>query len=71
MATLHTPSGWARPTRLALLLSSPLVGGGFIAGGLWHGPTDPGPLVVLVPAGALMALAALLVVALARPSKQG
>lgn len=71
MTTLKTPPGWARPTRLALVLSSPLVGGGFVAGGLWHGPTDPGPLVLLVPGGALMALAALVVVAVARPSQQG
>jgi hypothetical protein len=66
MHRLETPEGWARPTRLAAWLGALLVGLGFLAGGLWHGPTDPGPAVLAVPAGALMLLAALAVVAMVR-----
>ena len=43
---------------------------GFVGGGLWHGPTDPGPLVLLVPAGAFMLLAAVAATALVRGGDQ-
>ncbi|MEZ4454373.1 MAG: hypothetical protein R3B09_33285 [Nannocystaceae bacterium] len=64
---LETPTSWARRIRVAALLGAVLVGAGFLGGGFWHGPTDPGPLVLAVPAGALMTLAALVAVALVRP----
>lgn len=66
MRRLETPERWASRCRLALLASAPLVGLGFFGGGLWHGPTDPGPIVLIVPAGAMMALAALVAIALVR-----
>ena len=66
MARLRTPERWAARCRLALLTSAPLVGLGFFGGGLWHGPTDPGPLVLVVPAGAMMALASLVAIAMVR-----
>lgn len=59
---LETPPAWARRIRLAALLGALAVAIGFVGGGLWHGPTDPGPLVVLVPAGALTVIAALLAI---------
>lgn len=63
---LDTPEPWARQIRRAALLGALLVGAGFVAGGLWHGPTDPGPPVLVVPAGALMLLASLVAAALVR-----
>ncbi|MBC8073558.1 MAG: hypothetical protein IAG13_34875 [Deltaproteobacteria bacterium] len=67
MARLHTPEPWARPIRVAALLGALLVGLGFFGGGLWHAPTDPGPLVLMVPAGAMMLLASCVAVAMLRP----
>lgn len=65
---LSTPPSWAGRVRTAGLLGALLVGLGFVGGGVWHARTDPGPLVLLVPAGALMLLAALLAVAWLRAS---
>jgi hypothetical protein len=48
MARLHTPVAWATRIRLAAFLGALAVGFGFVGGGLWHGPTDPGPLVLLL-----------------------
>lgn len=67
MQRLRTPPVWATRCRLALALAAPTVGLGFFGGGLWHGPTDPGPIVLVVPAGAMMALAALVAIAIVRP----
>lgn len=64
---LSTPQAWARKIRVASLGGAVLVGLGFIGGGLWHGPTDPGPIALVVPAGALMLLASLVALALVRP----
>ncbi len=61
---LGTPASWAGRIRMACLLGAVLVGGGFFAGGLWHGPTDPGIPVLLVPAGALLVLSSLVATAL-------
>jgi hypothetical protein len=69
MGRLETPAPWARRIRLAALLGAVLVGGGFIGGGLWHGPTDPGPIVLVVPAGAMLLLTATVAVALVRPDE--
>ena len=66
--TLQTPAVWATRVRLAAWLGSVLVGLGFVGGGLWHGPTDPGPLVLMVPAGAMMLVASIVAVALVRQS---
>lgn len=68
---LATPRGWASRIRLASWSGGLLVGLGFMGGGLWHGPTDPGPLVLLVPAGALMLLASLVATAILRPDDTG
>ena len=68
MARLDTPGVWATRIRQAALAGAVLVPLGFAGGGLWHGPTDPGPLVLVVPAGAMMLLASVLAVALLRPS---
>ena len=68
MERLETPAPWASRIRPAGLLGACLVGGGFVGGGLWHGQTDPGPLVLVVPAGAMMLLACAVAVALVRPS---
>ena len=67
MVRLRTPEAWARLVRVACLAGAALVGGGFAAGGAVHGPTDPGPAILLVPAGAMLWLAALAVVCLVRP----
>lgn len=64
---LETPSAWARRIRVAALVGALLVGLGFLGGGLWHGPTDPGPLILAVPAGALLMLSALIAAAIVRP----
>lgn len=64
---LQTPTPWARRTRVAALLGALFVGFGFVGGGLWHGRTDPGPLVLLVPAGALLLLCSLVAIAVVRP----
>lgn len=66
MERLRTPDAWAKRIRIAALLGAALVGLGFIGGALWHGPTDPGPLVLVVPAGAMMLLASTVAVALLR-----
>jgi len=66
---LGTPAVWARRVRLGALVGALAVGLGFIGGGLWHGPTDPGPLVLVVPAGALLLLSSVLAVALLRASE--
>ncbi len=63
---LATPEPWARVIRPAGLCGALLVGFGFIVGGLWHGPTDPGLPVLVVPAGALMLLGAVVCAALVR-----
>ncbi len=63
---LGTPSGWAARVRVAAWSGALIVGLGFVGGGVWHGPTDPGPLVLLVPAGALMLVASLVAVAILR-----
>lgn len=70
LGRLATPCGWATRIRLAALCGALLVGLGFVGGGLWHGPTDPGPLVLLVPAGALMLLAALVATAMLRSAPE-
>jgi hypothetical protein len=66
---LRTPEALAGPARAVALAGGVAVGLGFIGGGLWHGPTDPGPLVLLVPAGAFGLLAALTLTVLARPDE--
>lgn len=66
MHRLATPDAWARRVRMAAWLGAVCVGVGFFGGGLWHGPSDPGPLVLIVPAGALMLLASCVSVGLVR-----
>lgn len=56
---LRTPAAWATRIRPAALVGALAVGLGFVGGGLWHGPTDPGPLVLAVPAGAMLLLSSL------------
>lgn len=68
LGQLATPEVWAGKIRVAALLGALLVGAGFMAGGLTHGPTDPGPPVLVVPAGALLLLAAVVATALVRPT---
>lgn len=63
---LRPPLAWARRIRVAALGGAAAVGLGFIGGGLWHGPTDPGPLVLAVPAGALLLLCSLVALAVLR-----
>ena len=65
---LATPEPWAGKIRVAALVGALLVGAGFMAGGLTHGPTDPGPPILVVPAGALLMLAAVTATALVRPT---
>ncbi len=65
---LRTPERWAAKIRVAGVLGASLVGIGFFGGGLWHGPTDPGPMVLLVPAGAFMLVTSLVAVAVLRPT---
>ena len=67
MERLETPAAWAGKIRAAAWTGAALVGVGFVAGGLLHGPTDPGPPILLVPAGALMVLTSAVAVALVRP----
>jgi peptidoglycan/LPS O-acetylase OafA/YrhL len=64
---LKTPTAWARRIRGAAWIGALLVGAGFVAGGLLHGPTDPGMPVLIVPAGALMLVMSLVACALVRP----
>lgn len=64
---LATPMRWAIRIRVAGLLSAILVGVGFVGGGLWHGPSDPGVLVLMVPAGAFLGVTSLVALALVRP----
>jgi hypothetical protein len=59
MERLRTPATWATRIRPAALVGALAVGLGFVGGGLWHGPTDPGPLVLAVPAGAMLLLSSL------------
>ncbi len=68
---LHTPPAWASKVRLAAWTGALFVGVGFMAGGLTHGPTDPGPPILIVPAGALLLLMALVATALVRPGDPG
>ena len=63
---LQTPRIWATRIRIAAWVGALAVGLGFVGGGLWHGPTDPGPLVLMVPAGAMMMVASLVAVAMVR-----
>jgi hypothetical protein len=70
LGQLGTPAAWAGKIRIAAWLGALLVGVGFIVGGLTHGPTDPGPPILIVPAGALMLLSALVATALLRPSDE-
>lgn len=70
MERLQTPAVWAARTRVAALVGALAVGLGFVGGGLWHGPTDPGPLVLAVPAGALLLLSSLAAVVLVRARDQ-
>jgi hypothetical protein len=67
MDRLHTPTKWASRIRPAGILGACLVAVGFVGGGLWHGQTDPGPLVLVVPAGAMILLASTVAVAMVRP----
>lgn len=67
LARLETPEAWAGKIRTATWIGALLVGAGFMAGGLTHGPTDPGPPVLVVPAGALLLLAGLVATAIVRP----
>lgn len=67
LGQLGTPEAWAGKIRLAAWSGAALVGAGFIAGGLMHGPTDPGPPILVVPAGALLLLSSLVATALVRP----
>lgn len=71
MQRLHTPPTWATRIRLAALGGASAVGLGFVGGGLWHGPTDPGPLVLAVPAGALALVSSIVAVALLRRDEPG
>lgn len=64
---LATPAAWAGAIRRATWAGALLVGVGFVAGGLLHGPTDPGPPILVVPAGALLLLAGLVAAAVVRP----
>lgn len=66
MDRLQTPAAWARKIRWASLTGVVLVAGGFVVGGLTHGPTDPGPAVLVVPAGAMCLLLALCAAAVLR-----
>lgn len=66
MERLCTPAVWATRIRVAALLGAVAVGLGFVGGGLWHAPTDPGPLVLMVPAGALLLVSSLVAVVLLR-----
>ncbi|MEX1367969.1 MAG: hypothetical protein AB1Z98_32870 [Nannocystaceae bacterium] len=70
MQRLATPRAWAIRIRVAGISGALAVGLGFVGGGLWHGPTDPGPLVLAVPAGALLMLSCLLAVIVLRPSSE-
>jgi hypothetical protein len=63
---LATPAAWASKIRVAALLGAVLVGVGFIAGGLLHGPTDPGLPILVVPAGAMLLLTSLVATGLVR-----
>jgi hypothetical protein len=67
MERLRTPAVWATRIRPAALLGALAVGLGFVGGGLWHGPTDPGPLVLAAPAGAVLLLSSLGAAVLLRP----
>jgi hypothetical protein len=70
MERLHTPSAWATRIRPAALVGALAVGLGFVGGGLWHGLTDPGPLVLAVPAGAMLLLSSLGAVVLVRAKSE-
>ncbi len=66
MTKLQTPERWARRVRAAAWVGALAVGVGFFGGGLWHGAADPGPLVLIVPAGAMMLLGGCVAVAMVR-----
>lgn len=66
MGRLGTPASWAGKIRWASLTGVVLVSGGFVVGGLTHGPTDPGPAVLVVPAGAICLLASFAATAILR-----
>lgn len=68
MERLRTPAAWATRIRPAALCGALAVGLGFVGGGLWHGPTDPGPLVLAVPAGAMLLVSSLGATVLLRPA---
>ena len=70
LSRLGTPDGWARRIRLAALLGAVLVGAGFFGGGLWHAANDPGPIVLMVPAGAMMVIASFVAAAVVKPRSE-
>jgi hypothetical protein len=70
MGWLKTPELWARRVRVAALLGAVLVVAGFFGGGVWHGVSDPGPMVLFVPAGALLVIASVVAVALLRSAAE-
>lgn len=63
---LAVPERTARSLRMAGWCGAVLVGVGFLGGGWWHTATDPGPWVLLVPAGGLMFVAVLGTVSVTR-----
>ena len=67
MSRLSTPAAWAGRVRIAGLAAAACVGLGFFGGGIWHAAHDPGPLVLIVPAGAMMFVASVVAVAMVRP----
>lgn len=66
---LRTPERTARAVRRGGWVGALLVGLGFLGGGLFHARLDPGPLILLVPAGGLMFVAVLGTVAWVRPDE--
>ncbi len=73
LAQLHlrVPPNWSRPIALCGSCGAAGIGAGFVGAAWGHGPLDPGPLVLLVPAGALCLICAVLaVLLLGRPSSE-
>lgn len=65
---LVLPTHWRGAVALCGSCGAAAIGGGFLGGALFHGRFDPGPLVLLVPAGALCLICAVLaVLMLGRP----